>query len=65
MAEELKDHRTKITSRTDNVLEAFSRVSGKDKAEISREALDEWAAKRIHEATIITRLQRGEGGAGE
>jgi hypothetical protein len=65
MAEELKDHRTKITSRTDAVLEALSRVGGKDKAEISREALDVWAEQKIHEATLIARLTKGEGRAGE
>lgn len=44
---DLKDFRGKITPETDCVLEAESRVTGKDRAEIVREILHEWAQQRI------------------
>lgn len=65
MSQELKDFRCKLTSRADAVLEAMNRASGKDKSELAREVLDKWAVEQIHAATLITRLTKGEGGAGE
>jgi hypothetical protein len=65
MSEELKDLRAKVTRRTDAVLEAMNRASGRDKSEIAREVLDKWAAEQIHASTLITRLAGGKGGAGE
>lgn len=65
MSEELKDLRAKVTRRTDAVLEAMNRASGRDKSEIAREVLDKWAAEQIHASTLITRLASGKGGVGE
>lgn len=39
MSEELKDLRTKVTRRTNAVLEALNRATGRDKSEIAREIL--------------------------
>ena len=64
MAEPLADFRGKLTQRTDAVLEAINRASGRDKSEITREVMDKWAEEQIHAATLITRLTRDEGGTG-
>ncbi len=61
MSAELKDFRAKITAETDAVLEAINRSDGRDKSEIAREVLHEWAMSRIHEATILDRLLQAEG----
>lgn len=65
MSEELKDLRAKVTKRTDAVLEALNRSSGRDKSEIAREVLDKWAADQIHSASLITRMAGPKGSAGE
>jgi hypothetical protein len=62
---DLIDFRGKITPRSHSVLTAIARATGKDLAEVAREWLDEMAETRIHEATLIVRLTRGEGHAGE
>lgn len=61
MSAELKDFRGKITTETDAVLEAINRTDGRDKSEIARQVLHEWAIGRIHEATILDRLLKAEG----
>lgn len=61
MSAELKDFRGKITAETDAVLEAINRVEGRDKSEIARQVLHEWAIARIHESTVLDRLLRAEG----
>lgn len=61
MSAELKDFRGKITTETDAVLEAINRADGRDKSEIAREVLHQWAMSRIHEATILDRLLQAEG----
>lgn len=67
MAVELKDLRAKITPRTNAVLEALNRSTGRDKSEIARDILDKWAAEQIHAATLIDRMLavEGEPGIGE
>lgn len=65
MSAELKDFRGKITTETDAVLEAINRAEGRDKSEIAREVLHEWAVKKIHAATVIAKLLKGEGGRRE
>lgn len=65
MSLDLKDFRGKITPDTDIALEAHARATGRDKAEIARQVLDEWARTQIHVATVITRLTRSEGGRRE
>lgn len=61
LAADLIDLRSKITERANQVLEAHARAHNLDKSEIVRNVLDEWAEKRIHEATLTLRLTRGEG----
>lgn len=61
MSAELKDFRGKITAETDAVLEAINRAEGRDKSEIVRGILHEWAVGRIHESTILDRLLKAEG----
>lgn len=63
MSAELKDFRGKITAETDAVLEALNRAEGRDKSEIAREALHEWAVKKIHAASLITQLSKPKGTA--
>jgi hypothetical protein len=65
MAAPLKDFRGKVTAETDCVLDAVARTSGKDKAEIAREILHDWALMRIAEHSLLGPLLRAEGLAGE
>ena len=65
MSADLIDNRSKITKRTDSVLEAMNRASGRDKSEIVREVLDKWAVEQIHAATLIARFAGSEGTGGE
>lgn len=64
MSVDLKDLRTKITPRTNAVLEAVNRATGRDKSELAREVLDEWAAEQIHAASLIDRCLAAEGEPG-
>ena len=64
MAVELIDFRTKITHETASLLDAISHATGKDRAEIAREVLAEWAAAELHKATVIVRVCGSEGAAG-
>jgi hypothetical protein len=57
----LKDFRGKITPETDAVLEALNRTSGRDKSEIVREILHDWAVKKIDTASVMHRLLQAEG----
>jgi hypothetical protein len=61
MAADLKDFRGKITPEADCALEAESRSTGKDRQEIVREILHDWAMQRIHGASVLNRLLRAEG----
>jgi hypothetical protein len=61
MASDLKDLRGKITVETHCALEAESRVSGKDKNEIARRVLHEWAVKKLEVAKVTDALLRSEG----
>lgn len=65
MAAPLKDFRGKITAESDCVLEAMNRVSGKDRSEIVRDILHEWALAKIEEHSVLNRLLQAEGLAGE
>lgn len=61
MSADLIDFRGKITAEIDAVLEAVHRVSGRDRAEIVRSVLAEWAAQKIHEASLLDTLLQREG----
>jgi hypothetical protein len=61
MSLELIDFRGKITPEIDAALEAVHRVTGRDRAEIARSVLAEWAAQKIHEASLLDQLLQREG----
>ena len=61
MSIELKDFRGRITPEADCALEAMSRASGKERQEIAREVLHEWALRQIHAASVMHRLLLAEG----
>jgi len=65
MAADLIDLRAKIDEPTNQVLEAHSRAHDIDKSEVVRKVLREWAKKEVHVATLVTRMTRSQGGAGE
>jgi hypothetical protein len=64
MSIELIDFRGKITPETHAVLEALSRTTGKDRAEIARDWLHEKAVEQIHAATVLQGLLRAQGLSG-
>jgi hypothetical protein len=57
----LVDFRGKITHETDAVLEALHQATGRDRSEIVRDVLADWADKKIHEASLIDQRLRREG----
>lgn len=61
MGLELKDFRGRITPETYCVLEAESRATGREKQEIVRDILHEWAIQRIKGASVLDRLLVVEG----
>lgn len=61
MGIELKDFRGRISPETDAVLEGLSRATGKDRQEIAREVLHEWALRQIHAASVTHQLLQAEG----
>lgn len=67
MGIELKDFRGRITPEADCVLEAESRSTGRERQEIVRDILHEWALQRIRGASVLHRLLHAEGlpGIGE
>ena len=60
----LIDLRGKITHSTDAVLTAMNLGSGKDRSEIVREVLHEWALSKINEASLINKQVSVAGIAG-
>lgn len=61
MSLDLRDVRAKLSIEGDCALEAESRVTGKDKSQLIREIVDEWAKGRIHAATVLLSLLQREG----
>jgi hypothetical protein len=61
MSQVLVDFRSKITPQTDMALDAMARAFKRDKADIAREVLHQWALRKILEATVLSRLVRAEG----
>lgn len=53
MSADLHDLRAKITARSHCALEARSRATGKERSEIVREILDDWAADEVHAANVL------------
>lgn len=58
---ELRDFRGKISVETDAVLDAHARVTGRDRSEIAREILHEWALRQIDVASLLQRRLKAEG----
>lgn len=61
----LADLRARVTLRTDAVLEARHRSTGRDKSEIAREVLDAWAELEIHASNMLQKTLLREGIDGE
>ncbi|HYF16300.1 MAG TPA: hypothetical protein VEA40_00425 [Ramlibacter sp.] len=61
MSAELQDFRGKITPETHAVLEAQNQATGKDRSEIVRAILHEWALEQIHAANVLAQQLRAKG----
>lgn len=61
MSLELIDARIKITPETDCVLDSLHVASGKDRSEIARDVLHEWATRHIHESNLLARNLKSRG----
>jgi len=57
----LVDFRGKLTHEADAVLEAVHQATGRDRSEIVREVMHQWAESKIHEASLIDLRLRREG----
>lgn len=55
MAVPLKDFRVGITESIDLALRASAIAFGKDKTDVAREVLAEWARRKAHEHTVYAR----------
>jgi hypothetical protein len=64
MAVELTDLRTKISPLTAQVLAGLNMATGKERTQIVRDVLHEWASNQVHTARMVERLTRGEGFSG-
>lgn len=61
MSAELRDFRGKITLESDLALDAMSRAFKRDKADIVREVLHNWALRKIMESRLLARELQSEG----
>jgi hypothetical protein len=50
-----------MSRRVYNVFDAVSKARRTAKNKLLAEIIDEWAAARVHEASLIQRLSRGNG----
>lgn len=62
---DLHDLRTKIPTRALNVLQALSIATGDSMADIARRWITERAAAEAHNAKVLARVLRSEGGDGD
>ncbi len=65
MSEPLRDVRTKVSSLAWAFVEAESRATGREQAEILREVIHAWADEKHRLFTVTQQLLRGTGNAGE
>jgi len=61
MSAELRDFRGKITVEADIALESMALAFKRDKSDIAREVLHNWALRKIMEANVMARRMRTEG----
>jgi hypothetical protein len=61
MSHELRDLRAKISPKADQVLAGVAHARNCEKSELVRAILDEWAAKVIHECTVVNQFVGCEG----
>lgn len=47
------------------VLDGYCQAAGKARTDVIRALLSEWSGKKLHEATLILRVARGNTGASE
>lgn len=64
MSLELVDARIKISQETDAVVEAIHRATGKERSEVMRDVLHEWALNHIEECNLVASALRARGLAG-
>ena len=65
MSADLRDFRGKITVEADIALESMAQAFKRDKSDIAREVLHNWALRKIMEANVMARRMRAEGIGGE
>lgn len=65
MSEPLRDVRTKVSSLAWAFLEAESRATGREQAEILREVIHQWAQEKHRLFTVTQQLLKGTGNGGE
>ena len=65
MSEPLKDIRSKVNGETWALIEAESRATGKEQAEIIREVLHGWSAQKWQVIRVARQLAKAAGKAGE
>lgn len=53
----LKDFRLGITPEIDRALTAVATAFGRDKQDVAREVLGEWAARKHHEYSVAAKLE--------
>lgn len=61
MSAELRDFRGKITVEADVALESMAQAFKRDKSDIVREILHNWALRKIMEANVMARRMKAEG----
>lgn len=57
----LIDLRANVTPEADAVLEAVQRATGRDKSEVVRDVLHQWAVKEVHASNVLHNILRREG----
>ncbi len=65
MTKALHDFRGKLTAETAVALKAELTTHGGTEQDIVRQVMHEWAAKKIHAASVMSRLLLAEGLTGE
>jgi hypothetical protein len=61
MSAELRDFRGKITVEADVALESVAQAFKRDKSDVAREVLHNWALRKIMEANVLARRLKSEG----